>query len=147
MIGEVLTNRCINFSLVPPIMGEKRRTFFLVRTSFRETHDWTNVKNVNNDLLAHLQMTLMLSSSLPCPAAWGSAIAMVLGLHSSRPNAHTEDLRLFAKCKYKLGSPLCQAVPRLSARVARQAQQGVVTLPPCEVFHPLKKNPFRPQKH
>ena len=86
-------------------------------------------------------MTLMLSSSLPCPAAWGSAIAMVLGLHS-RPNAHTEDLRLFAKCKYKLGSPLCQAVPRLSARVARQAQQGVVTLPPCEVFHPLKRTPF-----
>ena len=31
-------------------MGEKRRIVFLVRTSLRETHDWTNVKNVNNEL-------------------------------------------------------------------------------------------------
>ena len=46
-------------------------------------------------------MTLMLSSSLPCPAAWGSAIAMVLGLHS-RPNAHTEDLRLLKNVNISL---------------------------------------------
>ena len=50
MVGEVLKNRCINLSLVPPIMGEKRRIFYLVRTSSRETHDWTNVKIVNNEL-------------------------------------------------------------------------------------------------
>ena len=41
-------------------------------------------------LLGDLQMTLMLSSSL-LPAAWGSAMTllMVLGLHSSGRNTHT----------------------------------------------------------